>query len=292
MQDSSSTRRHFKSPAARPACLLRSCTPYTVTDNDNTPNFAADDDTASETFTITIEQDNKPSLGLETVADQIYIQDERIDTLTLPAATGGDAALTYSLAQTSGTPALPPGLAFDDDANTRQLSGTPTEVQGAVQYTYTVTDNEGTADPVDDDTVTRTFNITVEADTQPVFGNQSVGDKIYTETIAIPTITLPAASGGNAPITYTLTPALPDGLTFDAATRVLSGTPTTPSPDQDNPPIYRVHRNGRQRRYRQQDLHHQGRASRRHRIDRRPGLHGRIEHRAVAASRRRELKEG
>ena len=40
--------------------------------------------------------------------------------------------------------------------------------------------------------------------------------------------TLPAATGGNGDITYTLTGAtLPAGLTFDAATRVLTGTPTT-----------------------------------------------------------------
>ena len=38
--------------------------------------------------------------------------------------------------------------------------------------------------------------------------------------------TLPASSGGDAPIRYVVAPALPEGLTFDAATRVLSGTVT------------------------------------------------------------------
>ena len=38
------------------------------------------------------------------------------------------------------------------------------------------------------------------------------------------------ATGGTAPYTYTLTPQPPAGLLFDAATRVLSGIPTTPIP--------------------------------------------------------------
>ena len=41
---------------------------------------------------------------------------------------------------------------------------------------------------------------------------------------------MPAASGGNGPLTYALTPAPPAGLTFDAATRTLSGTPTGARP--------------------------------------------------------------
>lgn len=36
---------------------------------------------------------------------------------------------------------------------------------------------------------------------------------------------LPAATGGQAPLTYSLTPTVP-GLTFTASTRMLAGTPT------------------------------------------------------------------
>ena len=43
-------------------------------------------------------------------------------------------------------------------------------------------------------------------------------------------VTLPGASGGNPPLTYSVTPALPAGLTFSATARTISGTPTTPQP--------------------------------------------------------------
>ena len=54
-------------------------------------------------------------------------------------------------------------------------------------------------------------------------------DAIPDQTFQVGTsvnLTLPQATGGTAPYTYALT-ALPDGLTFDAASQALSGTPTT-----------------------------------------------------------------
>ena len=71
------------------------------------------------------------------------------------------------------------------------------------------------------------FSITIDAmDTAPAFAD---GATIEAQTFMIGTavdLTLPAATGGNGASTYTLTPAIP-GLTLDAATGVLSGTPTT-----------------------------------------------------------------
>ena len=43
-------------------------------------------------------------------------------------------------------------------------------------------------------------------------------------------ITLPEATGGTPPYTYTLTAQVPAGLSFDETTRILSGTPTTATP--------------------------------------------------------------
>ena len=42
-------------------------------------------------------------------------------------------------------------------------------------------------------------------------------------------LTLPEGAGGTAPLTYSLSPALPAGLTFDAITRTISGTPSEAS---------------------------------------------------------------
>ena len=60
-----------------------------------------------------------------------------------------------------------------------------------------------------------------EQDTSPVL--PSIGDKTYPVGDFV-NERLPAATGGNGRLTYSLTPSIP-GLTFDAGTRRLSGTP-------------------------------------------------------------------
>ena len=69
----------------------------------------------------------------------------------LPAATGGDGALTYSLSPA----ALPAGLSWD--AATRTISGTPTSVTAAASYTLAATDADG-------DAATLTFDLSVVTD--------------------------------------------------------------------------------------------------------------------------------
>ena len=63
-------------------------------------------------------------------------------------------------------------------------------------------------------------------DSQPSFGTATVSNRTYTAGAAISALTLPAASGGDGTLTYSLSPAVA-GLSFNATTRVLSGTPTT-----------------------------------------------------------------
>ena len=185
---------------------------YTVTDSAN--------NTATLKFDIAVVANSTPTLG--SVTDQTFHQNSPITDLVLPAATDGNTPLTYTLARTSGTPSLPPGLSFD--ASTRTLSGTPTGTQSAVGYTYTATDVDGGA-------ATQAFNITVTQDNQPSFGSSTVADQSWIKDHAIGTLTLPQASGGDTPLSYTLakttgTPPVPAGVSFAAATRQLSGTPT------------------------------------------------------------------
>ena len=63
-------------------------------------------------------------------------------------------------------------------------------------------------------------------DLAPTFDASRIADKSYTQNLAINPETLPEASGGDGALTYAISPALPAGLAFDAATRALSGTPT------------------------------------------------------------------
>ena len=105
-----------------------------------------------------------PNFGAAAIGAQTYEAGTAIGPLTLPEASGGDGALTYSL--------LPgvPGLAFD--AAARLLTGTPTSA-GTYSMTYTVTDEDG-------DTDMRNFTITVNeggGDSETRYG---VGDVITT----------------------------------------------------------------------------------------------------------------
>ena len=147
------------------------------------------------------------------IADQTHVVGRAIADWMLPEALGGDGELTYSVS------ALPAGLEFD--AATRMLGGTPTETtDGAVEITYTATDD-------DDDTAALTFSITIAAaGTVPVFAvGASINDQTYVVDAAITDWMLPEASGGAGELTYSVS-ALPVGLEFDAATRMLGGTPT------------------------------------------------------------------
>ena len=164
-------------------------------------------------------RDPAPTFGQSSIPDKIYDRNRAINSETLPAASGGDGTLAYTL-----SPDLPAGLTFEPA--TRLLSGTPTEAQSATLYTYTAADSDA-ADP---DSASLTFWITVEKDLVPTFEQVSIPDKSYDRGLAIDSETLPAASGGDGTLTYTISPDLPAGLAFDATTRLLSGTPTAAKP--------------------------------------------------------------
>jgi hypothetical protein len=143
-----------------------------------------------------------------------YTAGTAIESLVLPAASGGTGALTYSVLSV-----LPAGLEFD--AATRTISGTPSAAtDGAVVVIYTVSDEAGTVDLL-------TFSITVNSALSTSFGfAAAVDDQTYTAGTAIDDLVLPAASGGTGTLTYSILTTLPAGLEFDAATRTLSGTPS------------------------------------------------------------------
>ncbi len=166
-------------------------------------------------------EDSAPSFALgASIADQAYTVGVAIASLVLPAATGGDGSPTYSVS------ALPAGLVFDP--STRTLSGAPTAAtNGAVVVTYTATDSDG-------DAAELTFTVAATAATAATAedgamlafaSGASIADQAYTVGVAIASLVLPAPTGADCALTYSVS-ALPAGLVFDPSTRTLSGTPT------------------------------------------------------------------
>ena len=150
-------------------------------------------------------------IGVHTASADEHIRTYEVGTaiepLTLPEVTGGTPPITYSL-----TPALPAGLTFD--AATRTISGMPLAASPATEYAYTVTDGANASN-----SLPLTIEVKAPASDMPVVLTYEVGTAVE--------LTLPEVTGsGTPPYTYALTPALPAGLTFDAATRTISGTPT------------------------------------------------------------------
>ena len=91
----------------------------------------------------------------------------------------------------------------------------------------TVTDSDANVSAADADTLR--FRIAV-TDATPTFGTATIPPQRYTQGVAVTTAALPAASGGEGTLAYTVSPGLPSGLTFDAATRVIAGMPLAAAP--------------------------------------------------------------
>jgi large repetitive protein len=129
---------------------------------------------------------------------------------TTVTATGGLAPYTFSISV--GT--LPTGLALN--ASTGAISGTPT-ASGSSAFTVKVADSETVPQTATQAyTVVILSTLTVSTTTLPA-ANIGIA---YTATLA--------ATGGQSPYTWAVTTgSLPSGLTLNATTGVISGTPTT-----------------------------------------------------------------
>ncbi len=147
----------------------------------------------------TVQVGSDVSLALETSGSETFTDPDG-DTLTYSVASSDTAKATVAVSGSTVT-----------------LTGA-----GAGEANITVTADDGKTNG----TASTTFKVTVTAPL--TFGTETIADQTYTQNTPITTLNLPEATGGDAPLAYTLTPArLPPGLAFDAASRTLSGTPAT-----------------------------------------------------------------
>ncbi|WP_316817848.1 putative Ig domain-containing protein [Pedobacter nyackensis] len=127
----------------------------------------------------------------------------------ITAATGGTPAFNYTVAP--GT-ALPAGLSL---SATGVISGTPTAPEDTYTFSILATDSKGC-------TAVTPFSLTIKGALSletALLPNGTVG-------VVYPKQTLPEASGGTGPYTYSdPETSLPPGLDFDPATREITGTP-------------------------------------------------------------------
>jgi hypothetical protein len=130
------------------------------------------------------------------------------------AATGGKVPYTWSLM--TGT--LPAGLSLN--TSTGVISGTPTATANAASLTFKVTDSQSPAN-----STTSILPITITAATAAL---QITTSSLPAGTVGASYSATLTASGGTTPYTWALTGgALPAGLSLNASTGAISGTPTT-----------------------------------------------------------------
>ena len=155
----------------------------------------------------------------ETIPNQTYTVGQAVE-LELPIPTDGATSLTYTLTRSNGSLVVVPGLTFNANETTPTLTGTPTAVFGPASLRYTATDANGIFGDV-------AFTLQVNPTTL-TFGTSTIPDYTFNTSRTF-SVTLPSAASGSGypPLEYELTGDIPDGLSFDDATRTLAGTPTT-----------------------------------------------------------------
>lgn len=173
---------------------------FTVQATDNTKPAAQ---TATKTLSITV----NAALSITTVMLGNAVQGQPY-SVTL-VATGGIAPYTWLVSNG----ALPAGVSLN--ASTGVISGTPT---GAGTFSLTIRVADGAANYA-----TRNFNLTVlpalTISTTSLSPTPAVGNH-FSQILN--------ATGGTAPYTWTVSiGTLPQGLSLDASTGTISGTPTS-----------------------------------------------------------------
>jgi uncharacterized repeat protein (TIGR01451 family) len=161
--------------------------------------------TGSTTAALRIQVSDLPPTFLTYAVNPLVATLGRATTPSSPSNMGGQIT-SYAIA-----PSLPAGLSLN--SSTGVISGTPTALATAATYTVTGTNSGGSA--------TATLSISV-IDVAPIALSYARPNVTYVSAVAI-TPNVPSSAGG-AVTSWTVAPALPAGLSLNAATGIISGT--------------------------------------------------------------------
>ncbi|HPJ09201.1 MAG TPA: CotH kinase family protein, partial [Flavobacterium sp.] len=157
------------------------------------------------TFGIQIQVNDIAPSALSYNSPNVFTRNTAIANLN-PSVSGG-AVISYGV-----SPALPTGLSLN--TTTGVISGTPTVVSANATYTITATNSGGFT----------TFGIQIRVNDIAPSALSYNSPNVFTKNTAISNLN-PSVSGGVV-ISYSVSPALPSGLSLNTATGVISGTPT------------------------------------------------------------------
>jgi hypothetical protein len=180
-----------------------------IQDTVGNPSWCSDNKASQRQFEIDI------NAGLSIAQRQSNLTAGQLNvpySVQLTANGAGTASLTWSVVPNSGS--LPPGITLNP--STGLLSGAPT-TNGDYHFQIQVTDGTRTDKQTYALSVVDPLKITSPAATAAEIG------RTFQTTLT--------ASGGKQPYTWTIASGatLPAGLTLDAATGAITGTPTSPS---------------------------------------------------------------
>lgn len=211
----SGTVASFTATTPLPAGLSINPTTGVITGTPTTPTprstyvITATNSTGSTTASVDLEVVIPlPSNVTITPSSKVLIQGDVITPIQ-PTATGTVSSWTVS-------PTLPAGLSMD--AGTGLITGTPTVLQGPINYTLTASNSSGSASGV------LTLSVVIPPPRNLNYG----GPYTHIQNTPITPI-VPSVSGTVALYTNT-GPALPAGLTLNTTTGEITGTPTVASP--------------------------------------------------------------